>query len=352
MPIGTRRAAAHKAIKARRWRKPPLHIKQILGWADAHYEETGQWPTADSGRVRGTLEEEWRNINQALRVGLRTLPPGDSLPRLLARFRGVRNRKGLPPYTIDQILGWADAYYKQHGRWPLNSDGKIADAPGETWMAVEMALGKGLRGLPGGSSLAKLLAEHRGRRNSGHLPPFRINRILKWADAHHRRTGMWPTSESGPIDDVPGETWNAVDKALRKGMRGMRGGSSLARVLRRQRDVPLKHRRRPPLSVEQILVWADAHHQRTADWPDGKSGEIVETPGETWAKVQIALYHGERGLKAGSSLAKLLAEHRGVRNVQRPAQTHRPTDSRLGGCALRTARRLANEGQRAGRRCS
>ena len=263
MPIGTRRAIARKAVQARRWRKPPLYIKQILDWADAHYEATGHWPTAKSGRVRGTLEENWQAIDMALRAGVRGLRRGDSLARLLARFRGVRNRKALPPYTIKQILGWADAHFKRHRAWPSKDAGNVADAAGETWTAIEMALNHGQRGLPGGSSLAQVLAKHRGRRNSGALPPFKIHQILKWADACRKQTGMWPTASTGPVAEVPGETWQAVDQALKHGIRGLRGGSSLARLLNRHRSVTPQHRRRPPLSIEMILGWADAHEKRT-----------------------------------------------------------------------------------------
>jgi hypothetical protein len=316
MPISTRRATARKAVKARRWRVPPLHHKQILGWADAHHEETGSWPTKKSGRVRGTLDEKWHRIDNALRLGLRGLPRGDSLARVLARFRGVRNRKALPPFTIEQILKWVDAHFDRHGDWPTGSSGNIADAPGETWTAVEIALSHGRRGLPGGSSLARLLAKHRGKRNASRLPPLRIGMILKWADAYHRRTGMWPIAESGPIGDAPGETWMAVDQALRHAMRGLRGGSSLSRLLFRRCGVVPKQRRKTPLSVGTILSWADAYHDRNGRWPKEKSGLIPEAAGETWYKIQIALREGKRGLRGGSSLAKTLAEHRGVRNVQ------------------------------------
>lgn len=316
MSLATRReAAARKARQRRRWRKPPLYIKDILAWADEHHERIGRWPQDDSGRVRGTLEETWHRIDMALRAGVRGLPGGDSLARVLARYRGVRNRKALPPYSLKQILEWADAHRDRQGRWPLKTSGPIEAAPGETWMAVAVALRNGQRGLPGGSSLSQLLAARRGVRNKGDLPRFTLSGILRWADAHHRRSGVWPTLLSGPIADSPGDTWLAVDKSLRNGMRGFRGGSSLARLLRRHRGVPLKHRRQPPLDVESILAWADAHHQRTGEWPDATSGQILEAPGETWGKVRLALLAGKRGLKR-SSLARLLAEHRGVRNIQ------------------------------------
>ncbi len=72
--------------------------------------------------------------------------------------------------------------------------GAIPRTIGETWMAVNDALCRGLRGLPGGSSLAQLLAEEYGARNSRGLPPLSEQQSLAWADAWHERTGEWPTA--------------------------------------------------------------------------------------------------------------------------------------------------------------
>src|SRR5258707_854915 len=142
-------------------RLPPLSIEQILAWADAHFLATGGWPTADSGKVTAT-EETWRNVSQALRLGLRKLTGGSSLAQLLAEQRGIRNRKRLPKLHEDQILAWATAHYARTGHWPKSTSGPIVGAPGETWLAVDMALRNRLRGLPGASSLARLLAERAG----------------------------------------------------------------------------------------------------------------------------------------------------------------------------------------------
>jgi hypothetical protein len=294
--------------------KSVLHVKQILGWADAHFERTGQWPEAKkTGSIPGTLDEKWFNIDTALRQGLRGLRDGSSLARLLAEHRGKRNRKALPPLTLKRILGLADAYHARVGKWPTGASGPIDDAPGETWTAVNVALSQGRRGLPGGLSLASLLAKRRGVRNRALPGPLSRMKILGWADAYHGRTGMWPSIESGPIADAPGESWNAVDKALRNERRGLHGGSSLARLLERQRGVPLRHKRQVPLAVESILTWADAYHRRRRRWPKVRSGTIPQSPGDSWAKVDLALRTGARGLRGGSSLARLLAEHRGVR---------------------------------------
>jgi hypothetical protein len=78
-------------------RKPPLTEAQILSWADAHRARTGRWPSWKGGRVHGAPGETWRNLNQALRLGLRGLPGGDTLLRLLRRSgRHVPERRGRP----------------------------------------------------------------------------------------------------------------------------------------------------------------------------------------------------------------------------------------------------------------
>jgi len=217
--------------------RPVLHISEILKWADAHFERTGKWPKERSGRVAEPLNEKWCNIDLALRVGIRGLPGGWSLAQLLAERRGVRNRGRLPKFTHKKILAWADAHRKRTGRWPYVKSGPIADALGETWLAVGAALYQGRRGLKGGSSLAKLLFKRRGVRNSKALPKLTHKRILAWADAHHKRTGRWPNLNSGPITDAPGEKWGWVSEALYQGQRGLKGGSSLAQLLAKHRGV-------------------------------------------------------------------------------------------------------------------
>lgn len=201
-------------------------------------------------------------MTAALSQGARGLPGGSSLAKLLARHRGVRNEKDLPRLSQRQVLAWADAHHRARGKWPTKESGPIADAPGETWSGVDMALRVAARGLPGGSSLARLLARCRGVRN----------------------------------------------RALRAGCRGLSGGSSLARLLDKFRHVPNLHGL-PRLSVKAILAWADAHHRRTGQWPNRKSGIIPGTRSTTWSAVYSALLNGGRGLTAATSLSRLLKEH-------------------------------------------
>jgi hypothetical protein len=153
-----------KKARARRprRRKPDLSETQILAWADAHHQRTGTWPGCKDGLIADALGEKWTNVDAALRGGARGLPGGSSLPQLLERHRGYRNRSHLPPLTEEKILAWADARFRRTGAYPHCTQGAIPDAPGGTWENVDMDLREGVRGLQGGSSLPHLLHERRG----------------------------------------------------------------------------------------------------------------------------------------------------------------------------------------------
>jgi hypothetical protein len=141
---------------------PPLSQRQILAWADAYHRRTGNWPTHKSGVIDGADGETWLGVDSALRRATRGLRGSSSAAQLLAKFRGVRNPKGLASLTEDQIVAWADAHYRRTGRWPQVASGAVVGGGGQTWVGIEVALQRGKRGLPGGSSLARLLLARRG----------------------------------------------------------------------------------------------------------------------------------------------------------------------------------------------
>ena len=211
--------------------RAPLTVAQILAWADAHHERTGEWPTTSTGPVSGDLDEKWLNLNTVLRLGLRGLPGGDSLAQMLQRERGVQNIQALPPLTEDKVCRWAEAHCRQTENWPNDDSGPVQAAPGETWYNINAALAQGLRGLPGGDTLAQLLARRLGVRHRANAPQLTVGQIVNWAVDHERRTGRRPNAWSGPVVTAPGETWRLLDGYLRSGRRGLPGGSSLARML-------------------------------------------------------------------------------------------------------------------------
>jgi hypothetical protein len=191
----------------------------------------------------------------ALHGGYRGFKGGMTLGQFLAKYRGAPLRQARhTPLTTEQILAWADAHRARTGQWPHRRSGEIPGAENETWESVSNSLNTGMRGLKK-SSLAKLLAAERGARNPSALPPITREQILKWADAHHARTGTWPRPKSGPIPDSGGETWARVQSALFMETRGWKGRMTLAQFLLKERGVPI---RRPSTHSTRLTRAADS----------------------------------------------------------------------------------------------
>jgi hypothetical protein len=200
--------------------------------------------------------------------------------------------------SLEQVLAWADAHHAAHGSWPEMTSGDVAGVAGESWRAINHALALGLRGLPGDSSLAELLAEHRGApapdmgpqaladkiwaweqeqfpitgprsRRRGGRPSSRltIDEILAWADTHREATGRWPKRTSGAVRGAAdAETWETIDRASVAGHRGLPGGWSLADLLAEHRGVwKLRPRVRP--IIDQEPGWFVAQHPDPENWP-------------------------------------------------------------------------------------
>ena len=140
--------------------------------------------------------------------------------------------------------------------------------------------------------MGQLKLEERGVRDRTNLKLLTISQILTWADAHKSKTGDWPDQSSGKVEDTE-ETWRGVHQALYGGLRGLRGDSSLAKLLSEHRGVR-NIKDLPPLTIEQILAWADGHKNASGQWPNQYSGPVGET-GEIWTGIHGALNKGYRG---------------------------------------------------------
>ena len=233
---------------------PRLTIAQILAWADAHHDRTGAWPRKTTGHITGTRDETWNGMHEALLKGRRSLRGGCTLATLLERHRGVRHKQHAPRFSARRIRTWAGRYRRETGRWPTVRSGPIPESPADTWGKVNAALLLGYRGLPGGQTLSALL-HGRGAPifNTRPSTPERrrprpaqsVEEILRWADEHFRRRGAWPKLYSGPVAGSGGDTWLTVDRALRRGRRGLPGGGSLALLLARERGAYYRRRSWP-----------------------------------------------------------------------------------------------------------
>jgi hypothetical protein len=287
----------------------PLTLAEIVAWADAHHAVTGKWPTASSGLVQGAPSRTtWAAIDAALRLGHRGLPGRSSVAKLLAEHRQVRRPVAKPPISVEQIAVWADAHHAATGKWPRYDSGPVQAAPEPlTWRALDLALRVGLRGLPGESDLRTELAWQWWQLYRRARSRMSVPEILAWADAHHAATGAWPKWSSGRVRAARFPiTWRAVDVALYEGNSVLPGGSRLSRLLAQERQVRGRVVK-TPLTVAQIVAWAEAHYAATGQWPHSRSGPVLGTPRcGTWQAIETALKRGRRGLPGGSSLARLL----------------------------------------------
>jgi hypothetical protein len=170
-----------------------LTEQQILAWADAHHTRTGEWPIISTGSIPAVRGETWCAVDHSPRIGRRGMPGGSSLAQLLEARRGVRNVQAACDLTVEQVLPWAYAYRSDTGSWPTRLSGPIEGRVGETWSAVAQALIARGRGFPERTSLAQILARHRGARNHMDVPSLSEVQILKWADAHYAKTGKLPS---------------------------------------------------------------------------------------------------------------------------------------------------------------
>jgi hypothetical protein len=306
----------------RRWPAPRLFAGVILEWADEFRRLKGRWPHHFDGHIKWAGDDTWGRVNDALARGYRGLPGGSSLAKLLYLRRGVRSPRNVPKLNERQIFIWAKTHYKRTGHWPTLDFGRIEDAPGETWAAIDIALSRGIRGLPGGSSLAQLLDARGVKRNPLNRPHLTVRQILAAADAFFRAHGHWPYLDSGAIAGLPGESWKTVDKALRRGSRGLPKKTTLASLLNKHRSIFSGRSRRLPrlredkrLRLEQIIEWGNACCKRTGTFPRRDSGLIAGSGELKWSTVDSALKRGSRGLPGGSSLAKLFGTRRSQGNL-------------------------------------
>ena len=227
------RFLAQHRDKYYRWGLPKLTVRQILSWADAHFARHGRWPTTrESGLISVSPRESWQSVDSALRTGRCRLRERIGLTRFLAaKGRGSVRRLQKSPLTVGQVLEWARRHHRANGRWPNTMAGAVRGAPGESWRGIDLALRKGHRGLAGGSCLRELLLKEAGAAIHGWHAELSIRQIRSWAKSYSRRTGTRPSAQSGRIPEAPGETWSAVNAALRVGLRGLPRGTTLVRLL-------------------------------------------------------------------------------------------------------------------------
>jgi hypothetical protein len=294
----------------RHTRYPRLTEEMILAWADEWFETHGSYPTAHSGRIGEQGPDTWSALDQCLRLGLRSLPGGTSLCKLITSNRVVVRDLRRKKISSEQILQWADAWFQRTGKWPIVESGVVSETSSETWSGINQTLKRGIDGVEPGSSLNKFLNEMRAVPMYHQSPLLTVEQILAWADTHFAQTGEWPKSSSGAVVGAPGETWEHINWALNAGTRSLEKHVSLARLLTDNRGV--RHRLdQPSLTLTQINNWVLKHYLQHHRLPRVKDGEIPGSDGESWQMIDESFRRGRRGLaRSGYSSLKAFLESR------------------------------------------
>jgi len=125
----------------------------------------------------------------------------------------------------------------------------------DTWRQIDHALRDGFRGLRGGSSLVRLLAQHRRARNRSTLP-----RLTCGAKSWHGLTNTGLAPALGPViaadrsSILLGRPGALADVALREGRTRLPAAYLLQRLLEEHRNFRNRSRL-PRLSIRVILRW-------------------------------------------------------------------------------------------------
>lgn len=210
-----------------------------------------------------------------------------------------------PAITEDKIVEWARAFFAREGRWPSSLSGRVYEDNSETWGALNFALVRGSRGLPGGCSLPELLRKRTEKRGRTYKRALTYDQVAEWAITHLEKTGGWPSANSGRIKGAK-ETWSSIDAAFVTQARGLTEYGSLSKFLNAAFGPRIRKNSKPQLRQTQIAAWARNHRRGTGQWPSSLSGRIPESDGDTWMQVDTALRLGQRGLPGGISLSRLL----------------------------------------------
>jgi hypothetical protein len=281
----------------------------IFAWAQEHRERIGVYPHMASGAVVAddisAAGVTWASIHVSLFNQLNDLPPSITLRAFIES-----NHRVFVPLSEKKIMAWAKTHKQKHDAWPSWRSGGIEhrDADGDTWANINSALCFGLRGLDGYQTLAQFIARNEAPKNI-----LLEETILKWADSHREKHGIYPVEKTaGIIPESDGWTWKDVDKALLNGSHGLpkrKPRDTLYWFLERHRKAHQVVASKSNLTVKKIIEYAMDFHRMHSAMPNAESGHIAGTHSDQWHEIDSALRDGGRGFAGGSSLSEFIEEY-------------------------------------------
>lgn len=197
--------------------------------------------------------------------------------------------------TIEQVHAAMKRFHDEHGRWPgLREPNEPADLGG-TWLRINAALQTGLRGLSGGSSLAR-------ERDAllGLAPRVRLTRqmIIDAVVAYHREHGVWPNcGTSGRVAQLGnGYSWSTIIQTCKKGKLGFfPKGYTLLKLVKACQGEPEPSALKP-IRMDTVRKAMRRFRNASGEWPRTTSPGEVPLIGGRWRTLNGALWQGRRGL--------------------------------------------------------
>ncbi|MCU7860649.1 MAG: hypothetical protein KZQ86_12650, partial [Candidatus Thiodiazotropha sp. (ex Lucinoma kastoroae)] len=339
-------SSEHDLDYANHMKQEKLDLRQIKESLLAHYQATGGWLshgkkyTLEHGPYAGKITVS--ALDSALSSGMRGLLGGASIAKLNEEISGENNlgyvnHKKQENLDIDEIQESLLAHYQATGEWMTNNkkgeDGKRGSyilehgplAGHITVSALETNLAQGLRGLPGGASIAKLLEAVSKEFDLGYVnrlnqEDLSLDEVKESLLVHYQTTGEWLscgkkyTLEHGPYAGKI--TVSALSHALERGSRGLPGEVSISELneeISKENNLDyVNHMKQESLDIDKIKESLLAHYQATGEWlSSGKKYTLEYGPyaGKiTVGALDADLIKGLRGLPGGSSIAKLKKE--------------------------------------------
>lgn len=286
------------------------HLRQE---ARTIFSEHGKFPTGRSHElIPGLFGQTWRSIDALSLKGGRGLAQGRTVSKILAPLRAelkktaVKKQRPLllkPVLTECALLAAAREHFSNYWEIPTRrSKEPIPLLPGESWLAIDQAGFQGHRGLMKGRTLAVIFAPLREELRIG--IPLSKEMIIAEARAVHALHGVLPTRRTTLPLPTLHTTWEAINVALQRGLRGLPGGNSLSKLLQPLRaELGLDQ----TLSEPAILAAARTFHHEHGRLPSQLTTDPVPgMPGESWSKIHGAGQLGLRGLQKGRTLSKIL----------------------------------------------
>ena len=229
-----------RGLQANLASRPGLTEELIVTAAKGFHNRTGKWPTETSGDASREFgfPVSWRGVAAALDRGFQSLPGGSTLPQLLHQ-RGLKFSQAVKPVdlTENDVVQASQNFHRENGVWPQAASGRADNHFNfsTSWGSVDIALKEGWWGLPGSSSLARLLHE-RGLKVNKIIKPSDLTEdaVVNAAIKFYRQFGQFPktkmTDDAFPYIGFH-TSWQGLNLAIARGKWGLPGGSSLARLL-------------------------------------------------------------------------------------------------------------------------